>query len=190
MGKCSLDHHYFLRNRTENQRWSRRRRYRDNAHDRVDNDDALHRQLHYHRHDLCSEVIDLQMARQKQAPKTDGSIKPMVEVKDVYKAFVDKPILKGVTFNVYPGEILGLVDKSGCGKSTMLKILCGLLEPDAGQIHMHSDEVGLVFQGSALLNSYTVRENLAIALRRRKLGRKEQDKIIEEKTRSGRIAGF
>ena len=135
-------------------------------------------------------MIDLQMVRQKQPPKIDGSTKPMVEVKDVYKAFGDKPILKGVTFNVYPGEILGLVGKSGCGKSTMLKILCGLLEPDSGLIRMHSDEVGLVFQGSALLNSYTVKENLAIALRRRKLNRKEQERIISEKLELVGLRGF
>jgi phospholipid/cholesterol/gamma-HCH transport system ATP-binding protein len=132
----------------------------------------------------------LQMARQKQAPKINGSTKPMVEVNDLYKSFGDKPILKGVTFNVYPGEILGLVGKSGCGKSTILKILCGLLEPDSGSIRMHSDEVGLVFQGSALLNSYTVKENLAIALRRRKLSRKEQERVIAEKLELVGLRGF
>ena len=135
-------------------------------------------------------MIELQMARQKQAPKTDGSIKPMVEVKDVYKAFGDKPVLKGVSFNVYPGEILGLVGKSGCGKSTILKILCGLVEPDSGQVRMYSDEVGLVFQGSALLNSYTVRENLSIALRRRKLNKKEENRIIGEKLDLVGLTGF
>lgn len=132
----------------------------------------------------------MQMVRQKQAPKIDGSIKPMVEVNNVYKTFGDKPILKGISFNVYPGEILGLVGKSGCGKSTMLKILCGLLEPDAGSIQMHSNEVGLVFQSSALLNSYTVKENLAIALRRRKLNKKEQDRIISEKLELVGLTGF
>jgi phospholipid/cholesterol/gamma-HCH transport system ATP-binding protein len=80
-----------------------------------------------------------------------------------------------------PGETLGIIGPSGCGKSTILKHLCGLLVSDGGQIIKGSDEVGLVFQGSALLNSLTVRENLALALRRRRLPRAEQNRIITEK---------
>lgn len=124
----------------------------------------------------------MQMVRQRQTTLTrDGSIEPMVEVRNLEKWFGEKRILKDVSFNVYPGEILGLVGKSGCGKSTILKILCGLLQADSGTVTMHSEEVGLVFQGSALLNSYTVKQNLAIALRRRKLNKKDEERIIYEK---------
>jgi phospholipid/cholesterol/gamma-HCH transport system ATP-binding protein len=84
--------------------------------------------------------------------------KPAIKVVNLKKAFEEREILKGISFEVYPGETLGIIGPSGCGKSTILKLLCGLLEPDAGEIIKESDELALVFQGSALLNSYTVRE--------------------------------
>lgn len=114
---------------------------------------------------------------------TDSKSKtqPLVEVKDLRKSFADREVLKGVSFEVFAGETLAIVGPSGCGKSTIFKLICGLLEPDGGEIVLRSKEVGLVFQSSALLNSLTVRENLAVALRRRKLPRQEQDRIILEK---------
>ena len=106
---------------------------------------------------------------------------PILELRDVYKSFGDRQILKGVSFKVYAGEMLGLIGPSGCGKSTIFKIICGLLEPDSGEVILRSNDIGLVFQGSALLNSLSVRDNLALALERRKLSRKDEDKIIQQK---------
>ena len=118
------------------------------------------------------------------------SQEPILELVNIHKAFGERQILKGVSFKVYAGEMLGLIGPSGCGKSTILKIICGLLEPDQGEVIKRSDEIGLVFQGSALLNSLSVRDNLAIALERRKLNRKEEDKIISEKLSMVGLAGF
>ena len=98
-----------------------------------------------------------------------NSKEPAIRVKDVFKSFDSKPVLRGISFNVYPGEMLGIIGPSGCGKSTILKILCGLLEADSGEVERTTDDIGLVFQGSALLNSYTVRENLQLALRGKKM---------------------
>ncbi|MBS1990003.1 MAG: ATP-binding cassette domain-containing protein [Cyanobacteria bacterium SZAS LIN-3] len=106
---------------------------------------------------------------------------PVLEVVNIHKAFGDRPILRGVSFQVYAGEMLGLIGPSGCGKSTLLKIICGLLEPDEGEVIKRSDDIGLVFQGSALLNSLSVRDNLAIALERKKYSRAKQDEVIREK---------
>ncbi|MBP6745257.1 MAG: ATP-binding cassette domain-containing protein [Candidatus Obscuribacterales bacterium] len=106
---------------------------------------------------------------------------PVLQVKNIHKAFGDRKILEGVSFDVYAGEMLGLIGPSGCGKSTLLKIICGLLAPDQGEVIRRSDDIGLVFQGSALLNSLTVRNNLALALDGRNLTKKEEDKIIREK---------
>ncbi|NJL72464.1 MAG: ATP-binding cassette domain-containing protein [Candidatus Competibacteraceae bacterium] len=115
---------------------------------------------------------------------------PVLELKNIHKSFGDRQILKGVSFNVYAGEMLGLIGPSGCGKSTILKIICGLLEPDQGEVIKRSDEIGLVFQGSALLNSLTVRENLAIALQRRKLGKAEENRIISERLKMVGLEGY
>lgn len=115
---------------------------------------------------------------------------PMLEIVNLHKSFGQRQILKGMSFKVYKGEMLGLVGPSGCGKSTILKLICGLLTPDSGEIVRWSDEIGLVFQGSALLNSFTVRENLALALNRRKLKKSEEDAIIEEKLRLVGLANY
>lgn len=105
----------------------------------------------------------------------------MIEIDQVEKSFGSHRVLKGISFHVRAGERLGLIGPSGCGKSTLLKLITRLLEPDRGTVTVNSPEVGLVFQGSALLNSLTVRENLALALRRRKLSKKDEEIIISEK---------
>jgi phospholipid/cholesterol/gamma-HCH transport system ATP-binding protein len=105
----------------------------------------------------------------------------LVEVKKVSKSFKDRAVLRDVSFTVNAGETLGIIGPSGCGKSTLLKLICGLLKPDTGEVIVHSKELGLVFQGSALLNSLSVRENLALPLRSRRLSVQEEDEIIAEK---------
>lgn len=115
---------------------------------------------------------------------------PILELVDIHKSFGSRKILQGVSFKVYSGEILGLIGPSGCGKSTIMKIICGLLEPDKGKVIKRSEDIGLVFQGSALLNSLTVRDNLAIALERRKLSRADEDKIINEKLKMVGLEGY
>jgi phospholipid/cholesterol/gamma-HCH transport system ATP-binding protein len=106
---------------------------------------------------------------------------PAISVINVVKSFDGgEPVLKGISFDVYPGEMLGIIGPSGCGKSTILKILCGLLQADSGQVVRKTDDIGLVFQGSALLNSYTVRENLQLALRGRKMTAEQEQAQIEK----------
>lgn len=109
-----------------------------------------------------------------------SSQQPVVKVTGLKKAFEARQVIKGISFEVYPGETLGIIGGSGCGKSTVLKMLCGLIEPDEGDIIKTSDEIGLVFQSSALLNSLTVRQNLALALRASKMSRQEQNEKIEK----------
>jgi len=102
----------------------------------------------------------------------------MISVKNLRKSFAGREVLQGVSFEVYAGETLGIIGPSGCGKSTILKLLCGLLEPDGGEIKKGSPEISLVFQGSALLNSLNVEENLRLALRSKKMKPAEEDKRI------------
>ena len=105
----------------------------------------------------------------------------MLEIENLHKSFGARDVLKGISFSVEKGDMMGLIGPSGCGKSTILKLICGLIYPDSGNINRRSDEIGLVFQGSALLNSLTVRENLALALSLRKLSKQEENAIIQEK---------
>lgn len=111
----------------------------------------------------------------------DIKSKPIIEIKNLYKSFGDNHVLEGFTMNLYEGENLVIMGKSGSGKSVMIKCLIGLEEPDSGSIevmgknikelqHWELDElrteIGFLFQGSALYDSMSVRENLEFPLRR------------------------
>jgi phospholipid/cholesterol/gamma-HCH transport system ATP-binding protein len=107
--------------------------------------------------------------------------KPIIEIKNLKKSYGDNHVLEGFTMELYEGENLVIMGKSGSGKSVMIKCLIGLEEPDNGTISImgqninnleHSEldelrtEIGFLFQGSALYDSMTVRENLEFPLRR------------------------
>lgn len=113
-------------------------------------------------------------------PSFSKATEPMIKVEGLRKSFNGREVLKGISFEVWPGEMLAIIGPSGCGKSTTLKLITGLLDPDEGEITLNSQRIGLVFQGSALLNSLTVRENLALALKEQKLPKREQDRAIME----------
>jgi phospholipid/cholesterol/gamma-HCH transport system ATP-binding protein len=98
---------------------------------------------------------------------------------DVYLAFGDNEVLRGVSFQLPFGETKALFGVAGSGKSTILKLAMGLLPPDSGRITVLGNEVtqmrerdlfplrghlGMVFQESALFDSLTVRENVAFRL--------------------------
>ncbi len=118
---------------------------------------------------------------------------PIIEVRDLIAGYDSQVILNGISFDVYPGEILMVVGGSGCGKSTLLRHLVGLQRPLAGSISywgrditkMEEDElgrllrrVGLSFQGGALFNSMTVGENVALPLEEYGLTDREQLRIL------------
>ena len=115
----------------------------------------------------------------------------IVELENVGKSF-DYPVLKGVSFKIRQGETLGVLGKSGSGKSVTLKLIAGLLKPDVGRILFHGKDitgmserellelrkrVSYVFQGGAVFDFLNVGENIAYPLRER--GMKDEKKIKE-----------
>tara|TARA_R110002096_G_scaffold428851_1_gene641023 strand:+ start:1312 stop:2091 length:780 start_codon:yes stop_codon:yes gene_type:complete len=109
--------------------------------------------------------------------------KRVLEIIDLKKSFGDNHVLNGFNLELFEGENLVIMGKSGSGKSVMIKCLVGLMQADSGSIKiMDKDitklnrsefdelrsEIGFLFQGSALYDSMTVRENLEFPLRRHK----------------------
>ncbi|MDR2270096.1 MAG: ATP-binding cassette domain-containing protein [Sphingobacterium sp.] len=121
----------------------------------------------------------------------------VIEIKNVSKSFGDNHVLRGVDLDLYKEENLVVLGRSGTGKSVLIKLISGLLKPDAGTINVLGNSVtslndrqlrelrlkiGFSFQNSALYDSMTVRENLEFPLVRNKrnLTRSEINQAVEE----------
>lgn len=91
-----------------------------------------------------------------------------LEYRDLFKAFGEKQVLRGVSFTIDPGEILLLTGPSGCGKSTLLRILMGLLTPDAGE-YPKGVCCSCAFQDNRLLPNVSALRNLNFVTDRRDL---------------------
>ncbi len=134
-------------------------------------------------------------ARSTPPPRKDTAFEDttelIVELENVGKSF-DYPVLKGVSFKIRQGETLGVLGKSGSGKSVTLKLIAGLLKPDVGRILFHGKDitgmnerellelrkkVSYVFQGGAVFDFLSVGENIAYPMRER--GMKDEKKIKE-----------
>ncbi len=104
---------------------------------------------------------------------------PILQVKNVSKSFGDLHVLKNISFDLYPGETLAVLGKSGTGKSVLLKVLVRLLIPDTGEVYFENKHIGgisehelnelrkhigFLFQSAALFDSMTIGENLNIIL--------------------------
>ncbi|MDR1167654.1 MAG: ATP-binding cassette domain-containing protein [Heliobacteriaceae bacterium] len=110
----------------------------------------------------------------------------MIEVKNLTKTFDNRKVIDNISFKVDSGKTLAVVGFSGSGKSTVLKLICGLLEKDSGQIITSKGDVAMVFQYSALFDSLNVANNIAFALHERrdlrtKYSEKEIKNIVAEK---------
>ena len=103
-----------------------------------------------------------------------------VQVRDLHKSFNSHEVLKGISFQVLPGEVFVIMGPSGSGKSVLLKHIIGLEEPDAGEILINGESIqapevmdryrmAMVFQSGALLNSLTVAENVGLYLTEHRL---------------------
>ena len=118
-----------------------------------------------------------------------------IEVKHLVKTFGSKVILDDISFKVEDGKILSIVGFSGSGKSTVLKLISGLLEKDSGEIITTGGDIAMVFQYSALFDSLNVFDNISFALQERKdlrgkYTRKELEKIVAEKLELVGLSGI
>lgn len=121
---------------------------------------------------------DTEVKEKKQAPNEKEAV---IEIRHLKKSFGSNEVLKDVNLNLYKGENLVVLGKSGEGKSVAIKCIVRLLEKDAGEIKVFGEEVGtmsdaelkklririgFLFQSAALYDSMTVRDNLEFPLRK------------------------
>lgn len=131
-------------------------------------------------------------------PPEENQNEPYIRFNRVEKSFGEQLVLDGVTFDVRRGETVGVLGRSGVGKSVTLKLILGFLKPDAGEILVDGHDVAamgeieleamrrkvtMVFQSGALFDSLTAGENVAYPLRERALlaGARTDEDAIEER---------
>lgn len=104
----------------------------------------------------------------------------MISIRGIYKAFGSQVVLRGIDLDIEPGKTTAIVGPSGVGKSVLLKLIMGIMKPDAGKIYVEGEEItavknegelnriraklGVLFQNAALLDSLTVYDNIAFPL--------------------------
>src|SRR5688572_341200 len=136
------------------------------------------------RHPLSQSGIDGQVsddAAESTFQEVDDSDRaiPAIEFRNVHLAFDDRKVLDGLSFKVLKGETKIILGGSGCGKSTTIKLVLGLLKPDSGQVLVDGEEIthynevqmmqvrkkiGMIFQEGALFDSLSVYDNVAFRL--------------------------
>jgi phospholipid/cholesterol/gamma-HCH transport system ATP-binding protein len=121
----------------------------------------------------------------------------VISISRLYKSFGDLDVLKGIDFELFKGENVAILGKSGTGKSVLIKIIIGLLKPDKGEVIVlgeHVDKlerneldtlrlrIGFSFQNSALYDSMNVFQNLAFPLTMniKNLGKNDVKNAVEE----------
>jgi len=112
---------------------------------------------------------------------------------DIWKAFGDKAVLRGMSLEIEAGQVMFIIGTSGVGKSVTIKLLIGLLGLDRGEIHWGDirldslgekemtplrKRIGMVFQNATLFDSLTLAENVALPLRKHK-GMRMREALVE-----------
>lgn len=122
---------------------------------------------------------------------------PVLKIKGIEKSFAEKEVLLGVSFDLYPEEIIALLGPSGCGKSTLLSIIAGIETPNRGDIYWHGARIndipphrrgfGLMFQEDVLFPHMNVFENVAFGL---KMQNKDQAYIQDKVSETLELVGL
>ncbi len=124
----------------------------------------------------------------------------LLELRQIEKSFGDTRVLKGIDLTVGEGEFVTLLGSSGCGKTTTLRIIAGLEEPDGGQVLLEGRDmrgwgpekrnVNTVFQNYALFPHMNVFQNIAYGLKIRKVAREEIRRRVTDMLTLVQLEGF
>lgn len=130
----------------------------------------------------------------------------MIDIVNLKKSFPGQEVLQGLNLSIVANKITAIVGRSGCGKSVLLKLIIGLLKPDAGEVRVNGDvlsnlegsqlneirkKFGMLFQGAALLDSMDVFNNVAFPLREKTRLSQDEIKIrVERELKNVGIVGM
>ena len=127
---------------------------------------------------------------QKKAPWLDTKAQPYIRIENVTKKFGDFVAVNDVSLNIYRGEIFCLLGGSGCGKTTLLRMLAGFEQPTSGRIFIddapmenvppYDRPVNMMFQSYALFPHMTVEQNVAFGLKQERLPKQEIEQRVTE----------
>lgn len=132
--------------------------------------------------------------------------KPIIQIEGLSKSFNGQVVLDNIDLDIFEGETIVMLGASGSGKTVMLNLLAGLLEPDSGRIFIATEEVtaftsdrqwdklrlklGFLFQGAALYDSMTIAENISFAMEQRLTQADERIReVVEQKLRAVELEG-
>jgi spermidine/putrescine transport system ATP-binding protein len=124
----------------------------------------------------------------------------MLEIRDLFKSYENKPLLRGISFSVSQGETICLLGASGSGKSTLLRMIAGLEFPESGQILFnkidlaqtppHARDFGLVFQDYGLFPHLNIFDNVAFGLKMRNVSTEKINIRVAEMLDLVNLQGF
>jgi putrescine transport system ATP-binding protein len=127
---------------------------------------------------------------QPDRPWLDPQAIPQIHIDNVSKTYDHVTAVDGVTLKIYKGEMFALVGGSGCGKTTLLRMLAGFTTPTSGKITIddadmtgvppYARPVNMMFQSYALFPHMTVATNIAYGLRRLPITKTERERRVEE----------
>lgn len=123
-----------------------------------------------------------------------------IKIANIEKSFGDNPVLKGINLDVTAGQLVSILGSSGCGKTTLLRIVAGLERASSGNVYFGDElqdsisaekrEIAMVFQKALLFPNMTIGENVAFSLRASKKRVSDIDKKVDEMLDLVKLPGF
>lgn len=145
-------------------------------------------------------MADTSPPRKIWTPWNEPDKKPFVRIENLSKSFDDTVAINNISLAIYEGEFFSLLGSSGCGKTTLLRMLAGFETPDAGRIIIDGEDmsnvppyrrpINMMFQSYALFPHLTVEQNIAFGLKQEKIPKIAIKDRVEQMLAMVKLQGF